>query len=1277
MTYIMIKMILDNIVLKNDNKQEIKNIYHISDIHIRNEHRHEEYLLVFERLYEYLSNEIINNSDSIIILTGDILHFKIQLSPEAISITSNFFKKLSLIMPVILIPGNHDCNLANLKRLDALTPIVEDINNLKNFYYLKTSGVYQYQNIFFGFTSVFENVLIKASSIKINNITYKNIYKIALYHGAVHNAQTDVGARMNLTQLTADHFNGYDYVLLGDIHKYQYMNDAKTIAYSGSLIQQSYGEKVENHGVLKWNLNLHESEFIPIKNDYGYHTITIIDGKMPDLKLTHNPRIRFNLVNTGHVEYENCLKQLQSMYNIQEIITDYITSDVNSNNIKTKANDYDQNTLTDITNQKIMIKKYLTSHNVTSKTMIDNLIKLHEKIYQKEHINLALNQIQRWKILELKFSNMLSYGKDNFIDFRSYQINNIIGIMAPNRYGKSAILDIILFCLFDKFSRGDRRDILNKNCNNMFCSLSFSIGNQLYLIERIGLRNKKSVKIDVNFYNTINDNTKKCLNGIDKNDTNRKIVELIGSYNDYVATCFALQGKDNSFLDMTQLQRKDYLNEILKLNLFEDCYKNARNKLKELTGQLKLLTKNHDSHKFDVEKKSYKEHLKQYYNLKNQLKRISNLSLLIDSNLTKPIMSQYIELSEFESDLKSVEKIDQKISYLRNALITLNKNNSFNTKQLDEEYLIISEKILNMHSDKGLIDLREQIENQFKNLISIPKININELLKEKQVIINQINNYDYEFDSKLNLNLDLEQIENQIKLLESKILLVPSNIVNDYENMKNKLNQLELQIMTLFDDSKLTQYDEKQINKIKLLIKCKKSFVKKLTHIDKIMKLMKFDCNCDCNGNECQNNLLIYNQLQELIISYQKSINDKNKKWLNKISVKNENTNENSHTLLTNLIKTYHDLTERFNSAQEEMLKYSLNQKYILAIESKKKLKELVVLNKRLEIIDTQISTIKHDQMKNDNTNNNILQLKLKLKTHEDTLNNLMSRQIEIKNKLKQYDVNLIQSQKIKIIKQIRLLKLYRMEFIKYKSDQKFYDHYHKISESLNLSKTEIQNKMIRLKTQIQIDLNNIKIMEKNELQLLQTKDKIQLYQMYIKLTNHNGLPYEILKTYIPKIQTQINQILSSIVDFSIEFQLEDGKIQINILYPKMKDYNVCLTSGFEKFITSIALRMTLSRISLIAKPNFIVIDEGWSCFDSENLSNVSNVLNYLKTQYDYVIIISHLDEMKIQADYVVTINKKNGFSHVNPYKNDIIIGSNLKSTFVRKSNKNKNVDQK
>ena len=81
-------------------------------------------------------------------------------------------------------------------------------------------------------------------------------------------------------------------------------------------------------------------------------------------------------------------------------------------------------------------------------------------------------------------------------------IIKIIGIVAPNHYGKSAILDIILFCLFDKFSRGDRRDILNKNEKIMHCSLLLGIGSQEYLIERIGNRSLKgfSVKIDVNFY---------------------------------------------------------------------------------------------------------------------------------------------------------------------------------------------------------------------------------------------------------------------------------------------------------------------------------------------------------------------------------------------------------------------------------------------------------------------------------------------------------------------------------------------------------------------------------------------------------------------------------------------------------------------------------------------------------------------------------------------------------------------------------------------------------
>ena len=57
---------------------------------------------------------------------------------------------------------------------------------------------------------------------------------------------------------------------------------------------------------------------------------------------------------------------------------------------------------------------------------------------------------------------MFSYGQNNEINFSKF--DNIIGIFGQNKIGKSSILDILLYCLFDKCSRGNKiSDILNKN----------------------------------------------------------------------------------------------------------------------------------------------------------------------------------------------------------------------------------------------------------------------------------------------------------------------------------------------------------------------------------------------------------------------------------------------------------------------------------------------------------------------------------------------------------------------------------------------------------------------------------------------------------------------------------------------------------------------------------------------------------------------------------------------------------------------------------------------
>ena len=214
------------------NFNELKTIYHLADIHIRNVRRHKEYRQVFERLYAEIQKDV---DDAVIVIAGDIVHAKLEMSPELVDMTFEFFENLANILPTILITGNHDCNLNNLSRMDTLTSIVKNIGN-KNLFYLKYSGVYDVADTKFVVMSVFDKPenFIRADQADGNK-------KVALYHGTMHQAITDTGFKLYNDKVKQNVFKGYDIVLLGDIHKHQFMNKQETYAFPGSLIQQNHG----------------------------------------------------------------------------------------------------------------------------------------------------------------------------------------------------------------------------------------------------------------------------------------------------------------------------------------------------------------------------------------------------------------------------------------------------------------------------------------------------------------------------------------------------------------------------------------------------------------------------------------------------------------------------------------------------------------------------------------------------------------------------------------------------------------------------------------------------------------------------------------------------------------------------------------------------------------------------------------------------------------------------------------------------------------------------
>jgi DNA repair exonuclease SbcCD nuclease subunit len=248
---------------------ELQTIAHCADIHIRLFKRHDEYREAFNTFYEQLRRTDLTNG--IIVVVGDILHAKTDMSPEMVELASEFLRTLADIAPTLVIAGNHDLNLSNMSRLDSLTPIIKNLNH-SNLHYLKHSGIYQVANTDIAVFSILD---VREKWPSVENCR-KSAHKIAMYHGPVNGAQTDVKYVITDRHVDSTTFDGYDMVLLGDIHRYQVLQKSNPIiVYSSSAIQQNHGESLHNHGWCLWNVTNRTHKFIEIPNAYGYYTLEL------------------------------------------------------------------------------------------------------------------------------------------------------------------------------------------------------------------------------------------------------------------------------------------------------------------------------------------------------------------------------------------------------------------------------------------------------------------------------------------------------------------------------------------------------------------------------------------------------------------------------------------------------------------------------------------------------------------------------------------------------------------------------------------------------------------------------------------------------------------------------------------------------------------------------------------------------------------------------------------------------------------------------------------
>src|SRR5574337_342297 len=96
-------------------------ILHIADLHWRGITRHDEYVNAFKMLFDHIKSI----RPDILFVGGDIFHTKTQgISPEVIEKMVWMFREFGNLVPTHVILGNHDGNLANEDRQDAISPLL-------------------------------------------------------------------------------------------------------------------------------------------------------------------------------------------------------------------------------------------------------------------------------------------------------------------------------------------------------------------------------------------------------------------------------------------------------------------------------------------------------------------------------------------------------------------------------------------------------------------------------------------------------------------------------------------------------------------------------------------------------------------------------------------------------------------------------------------------------------------------------------------------------------------------------------------------------------------------------------------------------------------------------------------------------------------------------------------------------------------------------------------------------------------------------------------------
>jgi DNA repair exonuclease SbcCD ATPase subunit len=733
-----------------------------------------------------------------IVHCGDIAHTKTQISPEFVELCSDFFSNLAKIAPTYIILGNHDGNLKNSTRQDALSPIVKALN-LPDLHLLKNAGETVLEpDLALNVLSVFDedNWVAPSDNSRIN---------IALYHGSVSGVKTDTGWVMTHGDHDIGVFAGHDYALLGDIHKTNQILDAEgRVRYCGSTVQQNHGE-TNDKGFLIWEIE-DKNEFRVshhvLLNPKPFVTIELTPkGRMPrGTKIPPTSRLR--LVSNNNLPLDVMRKAVEvAKHRFKPESITFLNRAAGERGTVEIGTGFKVENLRDKGVQEDLIREYLVDYQPPEQ-MLERVFELNRKYNSKIEETEEVARNVNWNLNKFEWDNLFNYGEGNSVDFTN--LNGIVGIFGKNFSGKSSIIDGLLYTMFNTTSKNERKNynIINQNKKDCMGRLELQVGDKTYTIERQSEKYVKKLKGEVtNEARTFLDfsgldpavGEETSLNGTTRNETDAHIRKRFGTVEDFLLTSMSSQLDSLSFIKEGSTRRKEILAKFLDLDIFEKKFKLAH----EDSGDLKAV-----------------------------LRRVGDVDY-----------SNNIAIAEVQRD-EAQKVLDQEVEsceQLRSLLSDASSEQSDLTTQIDsipaerldiknllETRAILESKIDS--TDVNIVELKQENENYDEKLKEyddfLTTIDIEDLLAQKQ-------DYD-EFKQKYEDTVNKARLmDNDYKAMFKKIELLDEvpcgnkyptcQFIHDANVATTELPALEIEIIERIEEAKNYKTKVISVNSVEMI----------------------------------------------------------------------------------------------------------------------------------------------------------------------------------------------------------------------------------------------------------------------------------------------------------------------------------------------------------------------------------------------------------------------------------------------------------------------------